>query len=75
MCFDNAYYKRVLELQDSELLWLPTDQAMFESPDFREYFIKYASDQNEFFKNYEVAHIKMSELGCKFEPESGFYIN
>jgi L-ascorbate peroxidase len=49
-----------------ELLWLPTDEALRKSPEFRSYFHQYAIDQDLFFNDYALAHKKMSELGAKF---------
>ncbi len=59
---------------DSELLWLPTDQALYDSPEFRPYFIKYANNNAEFFHDYTIAHMKMSELGAVFKPDMGICI-
>jgi catalase (peroxidase I) len=53
--------------EKEELLWLPTDQALFDSPEFRPYFIRYATDCNIFYNDYKKAHTKMSELGAKFK--------
>lgn len=50
----------------NELLWLPTDEALRKSPEFRSYFHQYAIDQDLFFQDYALAHKKMSELGAKF---------
>lgn len=49
-----------------ELLWLPTDQALLDAAELRQYFILYARDQEAFFKDYIQAHVKMSELGARF---------
>eukprot|EP01036_Dinobryon_divergens_P025822 gene25822-34410_t len=69
--FDNSYYKNVLEFckgnGDNKLLVLPTDAALYECPEFRPYFLKYAQSQDEFFQAYVGAHKKMSELGAKFK--------
>lgn len=54
------------------LLCLPVDQALFTCPEFHPYFMKYANDQEVFFEDYKIAHKKMSELGCKFDPSAGF---
>jgi hypothetical protein len=55
----------------SELLWLPTDEALFKAPEFRFYFEQYAADQSLFFADYSLAHRKMSELGALFDPPGG----
>ncbi len=62
------------EEDDSELLWLPTDQALYDSPEFRPYFIKYANSKLDFFDDYSHAHVRMSELGAKFKPSTGIFI-
>ena len=75
LTFDNSYYKTalsrdILEANSSNtydsLLWLPTDEALKESPEFKTYFRKYAHDQDAFFRDYASAHKKMSELGVKY---------
>lgn len=55
----------------SDLLWLPTDEALFKAPEFRFYFEQYAADQALFFSDYTLAHRKMSELGALFDPPGG----
>lgn len=59
---------------DEPLLWLPTDQALYDSPEFHPYFIKYARNQQIFFQDYSIAHKKMSELGAKFRPVGGIQL-
>lgn len=51
---------------DAQLLWLPTDQALFESPEYRPHFAEYAADQAAFFRDFGAAYRKLSELGAKF---------
>ena len=58
-------------LMNSELLWLPTDDALFKCPEFKFYFEQYAHDQKLFFSDYSSVHKKMSELGAKFDPPCG----
>jgi hypothetical protein len=53
-------------MQQPDLLWLPTDHALLESPEYRPYFMQYAESQELFFRDYAAAHVKMSELGAKF---------
>ena len=67
--FDNSYFRRIQEdtSDSSQLLWLPTDQALYDCPEFRPYFLKYARSQDAFFVDYAAAHVKMSELGAKFK--------
>eukprot|EP01031_Cornospumella_fuschlensis_P033277 gene33277-40260_t len=66
--FDNSYFKRPFEdVDNKELLWLPTDEALMQYPLFREHLLRYSKDQQAFFEDYAAAHKKMSELGAKFD--------
>jgi L-ascorbate peroxidase len=56
---------------DPELLWLPTDNALQTDPEFRTHFQRYSEDQEAFFRDYALAHRKMSELGARFGDEHG----
>ena len=56
-------------------MWLPTDKALKECPEFRSYFSKYANDQECFFRDYAIAHKKMSEKGAQFLPLDGLKID
>ena len=42
--------------------------AYYEFNDFQVYAEKYAQDQDAFFKDYAEAHVKLSNLGAKFDP-------
>jgi L-ascorbate peroxidase len=53
--------------ESAQLLWLPTDQALYDCPEFRPYFLKYMRSQETFFTDYAAAHKKMSEMGAKFK--------
>jgi L-ascorbate peroxidase len=65
--FDNAYFRRPLDdPHNRELLWLPTDQALLDSPEFKKHFLEFAQDQSAFFEAYAQAHKKMSKLGAKY---------
>ena len=75
MCFDNSYFCRQESADDPDLLWLPTDIALAESPEFKQYFTRYASDKQAFFSDYASAHKKMSSLGAKFNPIEGISIS
>jgi catalase (peroxidase I) len=55
------------QLDASQLMWLPTDQALYDCPEYRPYFLRYAADQGEFFRDFSAAYLKMSELGAKFQ--------
>ncbi|KAG6545434.1 hypothetical protein Mapa_013034 [Marchantia paleacea] len=73
--FDNSYFRDIKAQSDDDLLVLPTDKVLTEDPEFKKYTDKYAEDQNAFFEDYAVAHAKLSELGSKFDPEEGIYID
>ena len=60
--------------EDTELLWLPTDNVLYTCSEFRIHFIKYAKDQSLWYIDYMYTHIKMSELGAKFEPKEGIVL-
>eukprot|EP01024_Parvocaulis_polyphysoides_P018770 TRINITY_DN1834_c0_g1_i7.p2 TRINITY_DN1834_c0_g1~~TRINITY_DN1834_c0_g1_i7.p2 ORF type:complete len:282 (+),score=47.38 TRINITY_DN1834_c0_g1_i7:188-1033(+) len=64
--FDNSYFKEVQSKSDPELLVLSTDAAIFTDPAFQPFAEKYANDQDAFFADYAVAHMKLSELGVKW---------
>ena len=71
--FDNTYYTILIDPNaDPELLKLPTDKALMEDPEFNKYVQVYAKDQNKFFEDYVKAHLKLSELGAKWDPPGGF---
>jgi len=71
--FDNSYFLHTDEA-DANLLWLPTDKALKECPEFKPHFIKYAKDEKAFFSDYASAHKRMSENGAKFSPSRGLTI-
>lgn len=73
--FDNSYFKDIKEKRDEDLLVLPTDAALFEDPGFKVYAEKYAVDEEAFFKDYAQAHAKLSELGSRFDPPEGIFID
>lgn len=54
-----------------KLMMLPTDMALMEDPTFREWVLKYAKDQNLFFKDFALAFGKLIELGVN-RDDSGF---
>lgn len=57
----------VKKQDDSELLVLDTDNALFVDEDFRPFAEKYAADEKAFFSDYVKAHLKLSELGVEWE--------
>jgi len=72
--FDNSYFKEYME-KDSNLIWFSTDKALHTDDGFKPHFMKYKQDESAFFQDYAVAHQKLSELGSKFEPEAGIFID
>jgi len=73
--FDNSYFKEVKARTDPELVVLSTDGVLFQDEKFRAYAEKYAEDQDLFFKDYVLAHKKLSELGAKFDPPEGIVLD
>lgn len=84
--FDNSYFRRTYNSpensrgsnsdigtisENDELLWLPTDNALYTGSEFRPHFLRYAKSKEAFFEDYALAHIKMSELGVRLEPAEG----
>merc|ERR1719409_59106 len=70
--FDNSYFTTIPDSSaDPELLKLSSDKTLFEDQGFKPYAEKFRDSQDEFFKSYAQAHVKLSELGSKFEPEEG----
>ena len=76
LSFDNSYFKRLDSdtADDYELLWLSTDQALYDCPEFRPYFMRYGHDEQSFFNDYAIAHKKMSELGARWDPPNGIVL-
>ena len=76
LTFDNSFFQRWNESpDDSNLLLMPTDKALFTSPEFVPYAQAYAKDEELFFADYADAHRKMSELGAKFCIPGGIVID
>lgn len=74
--FDNSYFRRIYEdAHDPDLLWLPTDRALYECPEFRRYYEIYARNEEAFREDYAKAHVKMSSLGAKFGKNQSFQID
>ncbi|CAH1432372.1 unnamed protein product [Lactuca virosa] len=63
LIFDNSYFIELLAGEKKGLLKLPTDKALLEDPIFRPLVEKYAVDEDAFFADYAVSHMKLSELG------------
>ncbi|PPS10207.1 hypothetical protein GOBAR_AA10438 [Gossypium barbadense] len=66
--FDNSYFVELLKGESEGLLKLPTDIALMDYPEFREYVELYAKDEDAFFRDYAESHKRLSELG--FDPSS-----
>ncbi|KAI3981586.1 hypothetical protein MKX01_007506 [Papaver californicum] len=66
--FDNSYFVELLKGETEGLLKLPTDNALLDDRAFHRYVELYAKDEDTFFKDYAMAHKKLSELG--FSPSS-----
>ncbi|XVF32117.1 hypothetical protein REPUB_Repub17cG0054300 [Reevesia pubescens] len=66
--FDNSYFVELLKRESEGLLKLPTDKALLDDPEFRQYVKFYAKDEEAFFRDYAESHKKLSELG--FTPSS-----
>lgn len=72
LVFDNSYFKTLEdETLDKELLKLSTDKILFKDEKFKVFAEKFRDSQDAFFESYANAHKKLSELGCKYEPEGG----
>nr|KAJ0193742.1 hypothetical protein LSAT_V11C800419590 [Lactuca sativa] len=63
LIFDNSYFIELLAGEKKGFLKLPTDKALLEDPIFRSLVEKYAVDEDAFFVDYAVSHMKLSELG------------
>ncbi|CAA0811950.1 L-ascorbate peroxidase 1- cytosolic [Striga hermonthica] len=63
LIFDNSYFKELLTGEKVGLLQLASDKALLSDPVFRPLVDKYAVDEDAFFADYAVAHMKLSELG------------
>lgn len=67
LTFNNDYFKAVKDPKDPELLVMPSDAAIFEDEAMRPYAQRYADDEAAFFSDYAAAHVKLSELGAKWD--------
>jgi cytochrome c peroxidase len=52
-------------------MMLPTDMALMEDPKFKPWVLKYAKDQDAFFKDFALVFGKLIELGVD-RDDSGF---
>jgi len=70
--FDNSYFTTVPDsAADPELLKLSTDKTLFGDEGFKPFAEKFRDSEAAFFESYAKAHVKLSELGSKFEPAEG----
>jgi L-ascorbate peroxidase len=61
--FDNTYFTELLSGEKEGLIQLPSDKALLEDPVTRELVELYAKDEDKFFEDYTISHLKLSELG------------
>ena len=74
--FDNSYFKIMHDAKsDPELLKLSTDKTLFDDEGFKPYAEKFRDSNKEFFNSYKIAHLKLSELGSKFDPVDGITLD
>lgn len=55
------------------LMMLPTDMAMVQDKEFKKWVVKYANDQELFFKDFAAAFSKLLELGVNFKAETPYW--
>ncbi len=48
-------------------MMLPTDMALIQDKKFKEWVVKYAADNDLFFKDFSAVVAKLFELGVPFE--------
>ena len=63
-------YKSMMQ---PDLVWLPTDQALLDCPEYRHIFIDYALNQQKWFDDYSKAHKKMVRI-CVYIPITKIFI-
>jgi len=81
--FSNDYYQQLLnqkwtvkkwdgpkqyEDESGALMMLPADMALLEDPKMKEWVVKYAEDEDLFFKDFAAAFAKLQELGAFGTP-------
>jgi L-ascorbate peroxidase len=70
--FDNSYYKEVLLGDKSKFLKTRGEILLAQDPSLRAVAEQFAQDEQAFFREYAVAHVKMSELGQEHNLLSEF---
>lgn len=74
--FDNSYFTTMPDpSSDPEILKLSTDVTLFSDDGFKPFAEKFRDSQDSFFESYAKAHVKLSELGSKFDPEEGIALD
>jgi L-ascorbate peroxidase len=68
LTFDNSYFQRTAPYED-DMLWFPTDEVLKTDPGFKPTYEKFAASKDAFFKEYALAHKKLSELGVKWDTQ------
>ena len=66
--FNNSYFKALVSGNTKNML--STDKDMMKDPECREIILRYANSQDEFFKDFAAAYIKMSLLGTGLTGEA-----
>lgn len=51
-------------------MMLPTDMALITDKSFKEWVLKYAKDNELFFKDFSAVLVKLFELGVPFAEDS-----
>lgn len=76
LTFDNAYYTALLQKPwaapnaDSmaKMVGLPSDHVLPDDPDCKPIIQMYAADQQQFFKDFSDAYVKLTTLGAQWKP-------
>jgi len=80
LSFDNTYFKDLLMKQyraettekgcpqhrnaETGTIMLESDLALLQDPAFKEHVVRYAEDQEAYFKDFTTAWQRLQELGC-----------
>jgi L-ascorbate peroxidase len=65
LAFDNSYFTTIPnDKSDPELLKLSTDKTVFADDGFKPFAEKYRDSQDAFFKDYAIAHKKVTRITC-----------
>jgi cytochrome c peroxidase len=55
------------------LMMLPADMAIVQDKEFKKWAVKYANDQELFFKDFAAAYSKLLELGVPYEANTPYW--